>query len=306
MRYSFIQRTTLLLICLASMGVVSAQSIKDVRINEILVYNTDGLRDSYGQTTSWIELYNAGYGKVNVGGGYLRIDGKEYRIPQGDPRTVIPSQGYLVFYAGGDPQKGTFHTNFTLEESDYIVFCDTENKNRIIDSLYYDRSRMVENISYGWFDDHDGVIRLVNLPASTPGATNNTLDKTPRSEIFRQADPSGVVITITAITVVGIALTMLYLIFKSMGKSFIRVAQRNEEKVKPATSGSVKDISKKDKDYVMTKEEVVAIATAIYKYSEDLHDIENTVLTINRVTKAYSPWSSKIYGVSQSSIMTKK
>lgn len=42
-----------------------------------------------------------------------------------------------------------------------------------------------------------------------------------------------------------------------------------------------------------------AIATALYLYSSDVHDLENTVLTINRTAKMYSPWSSKIYGLTQ-------
>jgi hypothetical protein len=40
-----------------------------------------------------------------------------------------------------------------------------------------------------------------------------------------------------------------------------------------------------------------AIASAIYLYSEELHDVESTVLTINKVSRTYSPWSSKIHGL---------
>ena len=40
-----------------------------------------------------------------------------------------------------------------------------------------------------------------------------------------------------------------------------------------------------------------AIATAIHLSGQDNeeHDVENTVLTISKVNKSYSPWSSKIY-----------
>ena len=38
-----------------------------------------------------------------------------------------------------------------------------------------------------------------------------------------------------------------------------------------------------------------AIATALHEAAEDVHDIEDTVLTIERVQRTYSPWSSKIY-----------
>lgn len=40
-----------------------------------------------------------------------------------------------------------------------------------------------------------------------------------------------------------------------------------------------------------------AIATAIHLYGEELHDVENAVLTINKVSRTYSPWSSKIHGL---------
>lgn len=42
-----------------------------------------------------------------------------------------------------------------------------------------------------------------------------------------------------------------------------------------------------------------AIATAFQAYSQDMnsveHDVEDTVLTIQKVSRNYSPWSSKIY-----------
>lgn len=40
-----------------------------------------------------------------------------------------------------------------------------------------------------------------------------------------------------------------------------------------------------------------AIAMALYLYSSEIHDQENPVLTMIRVSRTYSPWSSKIYGL---------
>lgn len=59
-------------------------------------------------------------------------------------------------------------------------------------------------------------------------------------------------------------------------------------------TGAAKDVQK-----VQFGEELAAIAMALYQYSEDLHDIENTIITINRQATFYSPWSSKIYGLRQ-------
>jgi hypothetical protein len=45
-------------------------------------------------------------------------------------------------------------------------------------------------------------------------------------------------------------------------------------------------------------EEIAAIAMALYEHL-NVHDTENTILTINKVKRAYSPWSSKIYSMRQ-------
>jgi hypothetical protein len=45
------------------------------------------------------------------------------------------------------------------------------------------------------------------------------------------------------------------------------------------------------------EEIAVAMATAIHLFTQEVHDDENYVLTIKRIEKPYSPWSSKIYGL---------
>jgi hypothetical protein len=48
---------------------------------------------------------------------------------------------------------------------------------------------------------------------------------------------------------------------------------------------------------IMTGEENAAIAAALYLFFSELHDEEKYVMTIRKVSKTYSPWSSKIYGI---------
>lgn len=40
-----------------------------------------------------------------------------------------------------------------------------------------------------------------------------------------------------------------------------------------------------------------AISSAIFLYFDESHDEESNIITIRRVSKTYSPWSSKIYGI---------
>ena len=298
MRIILSKKLVLLVACILSCFTMSGQFISDIRINEIQVINKNGFKDEYGHSSSWIELFNTGYGKINIGGAYIKVKDKTYRIPRSN-RTVMPARSYLILYAGGASRenKGDFYTNFSLDETNYITIYSSDNT-ELLDSLHFNRSEMVEDVTYGWFKGHGGTEQLMNLPAVTPGADNNTLESVPRDELFRQADPSGVVITITAVTVVAITLILLYLIFVYMGKFHIRIAKKKEKR---STTGLSKEPTPKHQDEkesgVITNEEIAAIAIALYKYSKELHDQENTILTINRAAKAYSPWSSKIYGL---------
>lgn len=47
----------------------------------------------------------------------------------------------------------------------------------------------------------------------------------------------------------------------------------------------------------LTGDENAAICTALYLYFTELHDEEKYVMTVKKVSKTYSPWSSKIYGI---------
>lgn len=52
-------------------------------------------------------------------------------------------------------------------------------------------------------------------------------------------------------------------------------------------------------DLIITGEVSAAISTALHLYFNEMHDDEKTVLTISKISKRYSPWSSKIYNVTK-------
>lgn len=45
---------------------------------------------------------------------------------------------------------------------------------------------------------------------------------------------------------------------------------------------------------------LAAISLAIHQSREEFHDLEETIITMNRITKPYSPWSSKIHSIRKS------
>jgi hypothetical protein len=47
----------------------------------------------------------------------------------------------------------------------------------------------------------------------------------------------------------------------------------------------------------LTGAENAAICAALYLYFSELHDEEKHVMTVKKISRSYSPWSSKIYGI---------
>jgi Na+-transporting methylmalonyl-CoA/oxaloacetate decarboxylase gamma subunit len=288
-----------LLIIIAALGVASAaaQGVNNVRINEVLVVNENNYVDDYGHRSSWIELFNNGYEAVNIGGCYLvatKADGSttRYNIPKGDPATQMHSQTYLVFFCEGTDTKGTFYTNFTL---DGVVKLDLVNQGGkdAISSFPLNSLAHIPDVSVGWArpGGADEAV-IMELPKTTPNATNESTSEVPKHEIFRQRDSSGVVMAIIAMSVVFGALLLIFLVLKGFGTLMI---WWNGRKNKPERE--VVAPPKKKPASVQVEEEMAAIALAIKMYQEDLHIKESTVITINRASRVYSPWSSKIHGI---------
>ncbi len=101
---------------------------------------------------------------------------------------------------------------------------------------------------------------------------------------------NGLTVSLIGYLVVFIALITLYLVFKNLQKVVeFRFKKEEKTEVVAAKEGRLKmDIS---------GEMNAAIGTAIHLYFNELHDEENFTLTINRVSKRYTPWNSKIYGI---------
>ena len=91
--------------------------------------------------------------------------------------------------------------------------------------------------------------------------------------------------------VVFLALVILVVIFINIPKLY-HIQIRKKLKRKGKGIGH-------DEDCCMniSGETNAAIGLAIYMYLNELHDHENMVITIDKVSRRYSPWSSKIYGL---------
>lgn len=280
----------LLLLTLFTWG-AQAQLTTSVRFNEVLVVNEDNFVDDYGKRHPWIELFNNSAGTVDLGGCFLTNDknnSKKYMIPKGDVLTKIPPRQHTLFWADNEPTRGTFHVNFSLDpnQDNYLALYDSDGTT-LIDEVTIPAGQTAD-VSYGL--DVDGIGNWKLLTKVTPSTNNVTLDSNEKIENFQKNDSWGIGMTITAMAVVFLGLIILYLVFKQIGNAAISASKRNAQKAAAAEGSKVSENAGEESGEIFA-----AIATALYEMNDDNHDIENTVLTIRKVQRRYSPWSSKIY-----------
>jgi len=90
--------------------------------------------------------------------------------------------------------------------------------------------------------------------------------------------------------VVFVALLLLFILFKQIPRVLNMQARRRMRR-----KGRHQDLP--DKEMHLPGDVNAAIAMALVLYFEELHDEEDMILTLKRVKRRYSPWSSKIYSV---------
>ena len=284
-----------------------AQSQDAMRLNEYLIVNTDDMQDDFGQHSSWIELFNSSYGTVDIAGCFLSDDPanlKKYAIPGGDLQTKIKPRQHVVFWADDKPQRGTFHVSFDLENAKEIIFTKGDGKT-IIDRIPV-RHDLGENISFGRTEDGIGSTDgtgegWTTMSPTSPSTNNKHVDKAAKPDRMKEIDPYGWVLALTAMSVVFLALILLYFIFKGIGNANIRAGKKRSA----AAAGT--DV--KSSAYGEVPGEVyAAIATAMHLYQQDdeNHDEESFVVTLHHTDRTYSPWSSKIYTLRQTPQVNKR
>lgn len=320
----------ILLAVLLSTTSAFAQNISDMRLNEVVVTNTEGFEDDYGYRSGWVELFNTSYGTVNIAGCYLSTDPNNltmYRIPKGDVLTAIPPRQHILFWADGVKERGTFHLSFNLDGAKEVFFVSTDGKT-IVDKVVlpqldtnqaYARkvdgkgSNKQESFVYASINksreakanEADPTVEgWVVTDVPTPSTNNLTLDGESKGALMKEVDPFGFFLTLTAMCVTFLSLIVLYFIFKRIGKFHIQKKSKNAKEATKTVSNS----AKADTSGQVSAETYAAVSMAIhlYRIDNEAHDFENTILTIHKESKSYSPWSSKIYTLRETPQLNKR
>lgn len=105
----------------------------------------------------------------------------------------------------------------------------------------------------------------------------------------------GLTVAIVGFLIVFSSLTVMVVVFTRLPKFINLMLNRSKLRKKK----NVKEEIVTQKDFVVEGNVTAAISLALHMYFNELHDEESNVVTIKKVKKAYSPWSSKIYSVNQ-------
>ncbi|MEG2120559.1 MAG: OadG family transporter subunit [Rikenellaceae bacterium] len=315
------KKSALLVVALLSCFGASAQGLKNLRINEVLVFNTNGIEDAHGTRSGWIEIYNTGYTTVNLAGCFLSVAPETtnsygdrvvdrskfgtltYGIPKSAKSIMsVAPQSYALFFAGGISAYGPFNTSFKLDSTGVISLWDASGKGEPLSTMKYDIAAQKEDVSILMVDGEDGVVKTEYCYEPTPGHANFVEPAVSPAEKMKERDPYGITMTITAVSVVFAALILLYLVFRTVGlymKKRDEKALAARDVVANESADSATPAKAPSKKGDMSGEIAAAIAFAIKSYNDEVEAAEQMALTLRKVAKAYSPWSSKIHGLTQ-------
>lgn len=254
----------------------------DLVINEVVVENIDGYINDFGERSAWIEIYNNTTRTLDLSSIFItndRNDTKKYAVPRGDINTLVKPHQQAIFWADNKPSNGTFHLNFKLDPNieNYIGLYESDGVT-LIDEMTIPAGMLADQ-SYGYEqdgikNDKSGNLATV-LTRVTPSSNNFVEGENPKIVALKKNDPWGVMMTITAMFVVFMALLSLFLAFKFTGKVAKWFTRR-----KALESGK---IMVEDDDHQLSGEVLAAISAAIHDLSQDAHDKESTILTIEEV-----------------------
>ncbi|MFT6209461.1 MAG: hypothetical protein ACJATE_000051 [Bacteroidia bacterium] len=157
----------ILIICILTTYTLLASA--QVQFNEVSSSNKNVLDDEDGDSSDWIELYNASESDLNLSQFYLtdrRKDTTKWQFGN----AAIPAGDFLIVFASDKdrPNGNELHTNFKLGSSGETIWLFNQNKG-LVDSLTI--PFLSKDVSFGCSEDGNNTRVFFETP--TPGTTNN-------------------------------------------------------------------------------------------------------------------------------------
>ncbi len=231
-----------------------------------------------------------------------------FAIPRGDEKnTKVAPRTQVVFDADCDTVGGTFHLPFAFApgKDNYIALYDVNGE--LLDEVTVPADLPANN-SYAVATDAelpwahgDTVTWEVRDGSSIAKAITpwhfNTRESNDNIKKFHQGDPYGYIIVVIGISIVFVALLMLFLLFKIFGMVSKLTTKEEDTHVSATTAMQAPQVADVPAPATSTatpasaeEEEIAAICMAMYQHF-NAHDEESGVLTFKRNTN--TAWTNK-------------
>lgn len=299
-----------LAVLLSSTSMMFGQGANNIKINEVMTYNTENYLDEYGVKLPWVELVNNSFTTYNIRGMYITTDRSvldpEMSVPErmklmspipNFDASLLEGRHHLLLFLNSVPEKGPRHLKVKVDtlQSVWIALYDGNAKN-LIDSVTV--PALAANTSYARIKDGDAQWNIAQTAAVTPESNNQTKVEVSKVEIIKNDDPYGIWLSLLSMAVVFSCLLLLYIFMKAFGKISARMQSR-PQRDENSTITKIQKASQKAitmaKDGYSTKGiekeiYVAVIAMALSEYANDVHDLESGVITIK---KKNTSWNDK-------------
>ena len=289
---------------------VFAQGAKNIKINEVLTINTQGIQDEFGEREPWIELVNSSYSSYNVRGMFITTDRKALdnslspsdrmklmsQLPD-DDCCKMTARSHLLFFLNSRTTKGVRHLETPVDGSDVVwVALYDGNGVDLIDSV----SVPILNPNTAYARKYDGkdIWQIQHPDAVTPAMENYVHLSENKVSQLKRDDPHGFGITILAMAIVFSCLLLLYVVFSidgSIMKPHLRskedkrktkhrrkfhLKRRHVEKQDNSSEEAINTSSNDNEDDFLIEEYIAVAALALKQMEDDVHDMESGIITI--------------------------
>jgi len=147
----------------------------DLRLNEFMAANAGSSRDDDGDSSDWIEIYNAANSDINLDGWFLSNDPTQLRMWR-FPAVSMQPFSYLVVWASEKDRTNTaapLHTNFKINKDGGSLFLVWPDGTNVASMFFPNYPLQYDDVSYGRDQLDPSIVGYFTIP--TPGRANATL-----------------------------------------------------------------------------------------------------------------------------------
>ncbi|MDA7881326.1 lamin tail domain-containing protein [Akkermansiaceae bacterium] len=138
-----------------------------VRINEFMASNSSTLNDGDGNSSDWIELYNAGPGPVDLSGWTLTDTSSNLNMWEFPGGTTLAENAFLIVFASGQNVDdyvdggGFMHTNFKLSTGGEYLALVMPDGTTVKSEFTPTYPIQFSDVSYGTYSESGGSSNLI-------------------------------------------------------------------------------------------------------------------------------------------------